>query len=165
MNSLLTAEVRSWNGREVTYTAPEELGRASIRYFAHAIGDENPIYTDPDSAQRAGYEDVIAPPTLICETNQHMTGSRDDDGYLGHTWGLEVQGTRLIRGGNEYEFYQPVYPSDQITVTWRITDISERTTSHGLSMLIVPSEASYVNQRGERLARNRETLIYQELSP
>jgi hypothetical protein len=28
----------------VSYGALEELGRASIRYFALAIGDDNPLY-------------------------------------------------------------------------------------------------------------------------
>ena len=43
--SLLTDEVRALVGRTRTYTAPEPLGRASIRYFALAIGDDNPRRT------------------------------------------------------------------------------------------------------------------------
>ena len=39
--------------RRESYTAPEELGRASIRYFALAIGDYNPLYVDKRAAERA----------------------------------------------------------------------------------------------------------------
>ena len=46
IGALLTDELRGWIGREVSYTAREEIGRASIRYFALAIGDENPLYID-----------------------------------------------------------------------------------------------------------------------
>ena len=74
MGRLLTDAVRSQIGREASYTAPEELGRAAIRYFALAIGDDNPLRTDVEHARSAGYADVVAPPTLICESNQYMTG-------------------------------------------------------------------------------------------
>jgi hypothetical protein len=69
----------------------------------------------------------------------------------------------MIRGGHDYEFFRPVLPEDRISVTWRLEDISEHRSSRGGSMLIVISAATYSNQRGELLARNRETLIFQPL--
>ena len=160
---LLTDELRARIGETAQYTAPEELGRASIRYFALAIGDYNPLYVDRGEANRAGYRDVIAPPTLIAETNQYMIGPRNDEGYMGHGWGIEIPDTRLVRGGNEYEFFQPMHPDDVITATWEIVDATERTTSKGVDMLIVTSRATYTNQRGEKLMTNTETLIWTAL--
>lgn len=70
----------------------------------------------------------------------------------------------MIRGGHEYEFFRPMLPTDRLSVTWRLDDISERKSSRGgRSMLVVIASATYTNQRGEMLARNRETLIYQPL--
>jgi len=158
--TLLTDDIRALVGREVTYTAPEELGRAAIRYFATAVGDDNPLYTDAAYARRHGYDDVVAPPTLICETNQYAAVARDDEGYAGHSWHLELPNTRQVRGGNSYEFHQPVRPTDVITATWRISDVTERTTGSGADMLIVTSAASYLNQHGELLATNEETIIF-----
>ena len=51
---LLNDELRAWIGREVRYEAKEELGRASIRYFALAIDDENELYQNDAYAQQAG---------------------------------------------------------------------------------------------------------------
>jgi acyl dehydratase len=158
--TLLTHDIRALVGREVTYTAPEELGRAAIRYFATAVGDDNRLYTDAAYARQHGYDDVIAPPTLICETNQYAAVARDDEGHAGHSWHLELPNTRQVRGGNSYEFHQPVRPTDRITATWRIRDVAERTTGGGADMLIVTSRASYTNQRGELLATNEETIIF-----
>lgn len=156
--------VRERVGSEVVYTAPEPLGAASIRYFALAIGDDNPLYTDRDAARAAGYDDVVAPPTLLAETNQYVTGlDRDDDGYRGHTWDLEIPGTRLIRGGNRYVFGAPAHPDTVVTATWRITDVVEKERRDGSVMLIVTSEATYTNQDGEHLLTDTETLIYQPL--
>ena len=161
--SLLTPELQSLVGRSATYHAPDEIGRAAIRYFAIAIGDTNPLYTDAEYARANGHEDVIAPPTYVVESNQYMTGLPDAEGYIGHSWGIEVPDTRTIRGGHEYEFFRHVYPTDRLTVHWKITDVSEKEMRDGRAMLLVDSEARYENQDGELLAINRETLIIQSL--
>jgi len=69
----------------------------------------------------------------------------------------------MLRGGHEYEFFQPAVPSDKISVTWRLEEMSERVSSRGAPMLIVVAAATVTNQNGELLARNRETLIYQPI--
>lgn len=43
---------------------PYEVSRSKIAEFADAIGDPNPVYRDAAAARRAGYPDVIAPPTF-----------------------------------------------------------------------------------------------------
>jgi acyl dehydratase len=163
--TLLTEGIAAQVGRTVTYTAPEPLGRAAFRYFARAVGDDAPLSTDLAAARAAGYRDVVAPPTFICETNQYVDGRADNDGYVGHSWDLPVEGARMIRGGHEYELFEPVHPDVVLTVTWRIDDIEEKTSSSGRSLLVVTSTAEYRDQHDTLLARNRETLIYQELAP
>lgn len=158
--SLLTDEIRALVGREVSYTAPEELGRAAIRYFATAVGDDNPLYTDSGYARAHGYDDVIAPPTLICETNQYAGLPADAEGYAGHSWRLELPNTRQVRGGNTYEFHQPVRPTDIVTATWQIAGVDERSTASGADMLIISSKATYTNQHHDLLATNEETIIF-----
>jgi acyl dehydratase len=152
VTGLLTPSLAARIGEEAVYTAPEPLGRASIRYFALATGD-----TDP--AHLAG---EVAPPTLICETNQYASRPRDADGYAGHGWGLEVPGTRLVRGGNAYRFERPIGPDDIVTATWRLAGMHERVTGSGKRMLVVTSTATYTDQDGRLLATNEETLIYVE---
>jgi len=162
--TLLNESLRRRIGETAAYTAPEPLGRAAIRYFALAVGDDNPLYTDDAAAAEAGLDDVVAPPTMICETNQYVAGRpADAEGYLGHSWHLEVPGTRLVRGGNAYTFHRHVRPTDVVTATWRIADMVERTTGSGQAMLSVLSEASYANQHGDLLAENLETLVFVEL--
>jgi acyl dehydratase len=148
-------------GETRTYVAPEPIGAAAFRYFSQAVGDDNPLYYDEDFARAAGYASVIAPPTLVCETNQYAGVPPNEFGYAGHDWGIHIDGTRLLRGGNSYEFFEPVKPSDVLTVTWKIVDVSERTSSSGSPLLIINSEAEYHNQDGHLLVRNQETLIIQ----
>lgn len=163
--SLLTAELRAMVGRTQTYTAPEPLGRASIRYFARAVGDDNPLYLDDEFARQHGYDGVIAPPSLICETGQYCDLPRGEDGYAGHAWAIEVPGTRAVRGGNSYEFHRPVRPDDVVTARWEIIDLAERTTGTGAPMLVVTSAARYLDASGELLCTNTETIIYVGSTP
>lgn len=152
--SLLTDELRALVGRTATYTAPEALGRASIRYFALATGDDNPAHLAGD----------VAPPTLVCETNQLVNLPRDANGFAGHGWDVHVPGTREVRGGNSYRFHRPVRPDDVITVRWEVTDVTERTTGSGAGMVVVTSTATYTNHLGDLLVENEETLIYVEVA-
>ena len=157
--------IRAMVGQQVAYSAPEPLGRAAIRYFAEAIGDDNPLYTDAAYARAHGYDDVIAPPTLLMETNQYVPGrARDEAGYKGHQWDLPVTGCRQIRGGNSYEFAAPVHPDDVVTATWEITSVDEKAGRDGRRMLLVGSQATFTRANGDLLAVDRETIIFQELS-
>jgi MaoC dehydratase-like protein len=151
--ALLTEELKGWIGREAHYPAREELGRASIRYFALAIGDDNPLYADGG----------IAPPTLICETCQYANQAPNADGYIGHEWHLPVPNTRLVRAGNDYEFMRPVLPTDRISVTWTLESIVEKPSSRGGTQLFVSSVARYRDAKGGIVAINRETNVVQPL--
>jgi hypothetical protein len=158
--SLLTPEVEALVGTKRVYTAPEAFGAVAGRYFGLAIGDLNPLYADADYARAQGLAGVTAPLTLICETNQYAALPMDNEGYAGHTWGLEIPGTRQVRGGNSYTFHRRIRPDDVVTATWRITSAIEKVTGSGSAMLVIGSTATYANQDGELLAENAETLIF-----
>lgn len=161
--TLLTEEIRALVGRRRVYTAPEELGAAACRYFGLAIGDDNPLYSDAGYARAQGLAGVTAPPTLICETNQYAGLPISPDGDGGHNWGIEIAGTRKVRGGNSYVFHRRIRPDDVITATWEITDATEKTTRSGAEMLIITSRAAYTDQHDELLAENEETIIFVSL--
>ena len=163
MMTMLTDELKACIGREAHYPAREELGRASIRYFALAMGDDNPLYVDDAYAREAGHASLVAPPTLICETCQYAHRPPDADGYIGHEWHLPVPKSRMIRAGNDYEFMRPVLPTDRISVTWKLENIVERRSSRGGTQLFVDALATYRDVDGAIVATNRETIVYQPL--
>ena len=154
MTQLLTPDVRAALGSTYTYVAPEPLSRASIRYFALAIGADSVRWTDE------------APPTLICETAQ-LTGRAvpDRNSYLGHTWELPLPvRCAMFRGGNDYRFERPARFDDVITTTWTLTDATERRDRAGGSLLLVTAEARYT-AGDDLLATNTETMIFRPIGP
>ncbi len=144
-------------GQEAIFQAPDEMGRSSLRQYGLAIGDFNPLYSDREFAKAYGLPDVMAPPTLICDTWQYVDGDMDDRGdLLGRGPIRELEG---LRAGNEYEFFQPIHPDDVITAHWTVKDVYEKTGRTG-SIIFQVIETAFYNQREELLARNTETMFY-----
>jgi hypothetical protein len=161
--TLLTDDVRALLGQQRVYVAPEPIGAAAFRYFSIATGDDNSLYHDATYAREAGLFGVTAPPTLICETNQYANLPMEPGGYAGHSWDIDLPGTRQVRGGNSYTFHRRVRPEDVIVASWEISGIEEKTTRSGAAMLIISSRATYTDQHAELLAVNDETIIFVEL--
>ena len=149
-------------GREYAFTAPEEVGRASIRKFALAIDDLNPLYIDRAVAASGPYGDVVAPPTFVCETTQYYSGWIDGEG--GFTDRVKLPLGQPLRGANDYTFHRLLKPEEVITARWRIDDLYERQTRSGHILFLVMA-ISYTNQHGELLAENRETMFYRLDTP
>ena len=156
MASLLE-RLKATVGHEIVLRAPDEIGRSSLRQYALAIGDFNPIYSDREFAQINGLRDVMAPPTLICDTWQYVDSDMDERGdLLGRGPIRELEG---LRAGNEYEFFQPIHPDDVVTAHWTVKDVYEKTGSTG-SLVFQVIETTFYNQLEELLARNTETMFY-----
>jgi acyl dehydratase len=144
-------------GQKIVLQAPDEMGRSSLRQYALAIGDFNPLYSDVGFAQTHGLRDVMAPPTLICDTWQYVDSDMDDRGDLiGRGPIRELEG---LRAGNEYEFFQPIHPDDVISAHWTVKDVYEKTGRTG-SLVFQVIETTFYNQADELLARNTETMFY-----
>ena len=152
----LVAKLKRTIGREAVFQAPDAMGRPSFRQYALAIGDFNPVYTDSQAARAHGLRDVMAPPTLICDTWQYVEGDIDDQGrFVALGYELEAGG---LRAGNDYEFFQPVHPDDVVTARRQTKNVYEKTGRSG-SLVFWEVETRFFNQRGELLATNLETMF------
>ena len=152
----LIAKLRATIGKETVFQSPDEFGRSSFRQYALAIGDFNPLYTDRDFARYHGLSDVMAPPTLICDTWQFADSDIDDEG---RQIALKDElGMGGLRAGNAYEFFQPVHPGDVVTAKRKTQDVYEKTGRSG-RLLFWEVQTSYYNQRDELLATNVETMF------
>lgn len=94
---------QSFVGRTYPPTAPYEVGREKIREFAEAVGETNPVYTDPEAAKAFGHSDVIAPPTFVFAITFPAAGQIVEDPQLGLDYSRVVHGdqkfaySRLVR--------------------------------------------------------------------
>ena len=66
-----------------------------------------------------------------------------------------------LRAGNEYEFFQPVHPSDIVTLRRKVVKVWEKKGRTG-TLVFQQVKVTYHNQRNELLAVNNEVLCYRE---
>jgi len=128
-----------------------DVEKGAIRKFVEAIGDPDPIYRDEKAAQAAGFKTIVAPPTFLC------TFRAQELPDLKIVFGGRVR----LNGGNEYEYYKPVYAGDTITITAKYANVTERTGRTG-NMVFVFTDLTFTNQHGEVVAKGRNTGIMRE---
>jgi len=131
------------------FTADVEKGR--LKFFAKAIGETNPIYTDEAVARDAGYRSLPAPPTFT--TVLDMEGPE----FLPFLDLLNMDIARILHGSQEFEYIAPIYAGDCITATARIVDMFEK---KGGALEFVVMQQSYTNQDGELVAKSTNTLVH-----
>ena len=155
------AEFRDLIGKTRVFTSPDEVGTITIRRFAVAVGDTNRVYLDEDYASTTCHGGTIAPPTLLFELNHNVEEelSEEDGGHAHFLHMLPSFKPSFIRGGNSYEFYQPVRPNDKITVREEISRIYTKEAKSG-ELTFVVTKNTYSNQKGELLGVNWETWIF-----
>jgi len=108
---------QSFVGRSYPPTAPYEVGREKIREFAEAVGDPNPVYTDPAAAGALGHPDVIAPPTFAFAITYKAAGAVVSDPELGLDY------SRVVHGDQRFAYTRPVRAGDRLSVTSTIETI------------------------------------------
>lgn len=141
-------------GKEYPTTQAYEVGREKIKEFAIAIGDPNPIYTDEAEAKKAGYSDIIAPPTFLTVLNFRYSPQIVLDPELGLDY------SRVVHGNQEYEILRPIVPGDRLVATPRIGDIFARGKNEFFTI-----EAEIRTEAGELVARANGTIVSRGTAP
>jgi acyl dehydratase len=96
------------------------VGREKIREYALAVGETNPLHLDPEAAREAGFRDVVAPPMFCVVYCGPALGPALFDPELG------IDFTRLVHGGQEFEWGPLVVAGDEISTALSVKDISSR---------------------------------------
>lgn len=146
--------LQDWVGKEFSpFDMPVERGK--IREFANAIGDDNPIYSDPIYAAKSEFGNILAPPTFTA-TKAFWRPA----GVVSDLTGLDPR--FRLHGEEEYEYYQPVLAGDVLTCKSKIAKVYEKPGKRGGRMTFVVIEFTFYNQKGERTLLSRTTTVQTE---
>lgn len=125
--------------------------RGKIAEFATAIGDDNPIYRDPDYAATTPQGGIIAPPTLLrsflYEPPESIAALKVKD------WSF------IVHGEQEFDYLMPVLAGDILTAQDKILSIVEKESRRAGKLQIAVIETTFQNQRGETVQLARRTLV------
>ncbi|EMO9597392.1 MaoC family dehydratase [Pseudomonas aeruginosa] len=140
---------KSLIGRSLGVTTAEvEKGR--LRFFAKAIGETNPVYSDEAAAKAAGYKSLPVPPTfLFCLQGE----GRDLGEFLALLqWDLG----RILHAEQEFSYHKPAVAGDVLTFDTRVADVYEK---KGGALQFVVQDTRVTNQDGEHIADLRCSLV------
>jgi acyl dehydratase len=114
------------------YHGWDKVNAAMIRHWCEAMGDGNPIYTDPGAAREEGFDGIVAPPAMLQAWTmpgyggRHAPGS-DETEPMAMLQVLEKAGYPAVVAVNceqEYERYLEV--GDEIYHRSTIESVSEK---------------------------------------
>ena len=94
-----------------------EATRDNIRHYAHGIGDDNPLWCDPDYAVNTRFRGVVAPPSFL------FACSRIISGYVGG-----LPGVHAMWAGADWKWHLPIRRNDEITTEAWLKDLIEHST-------------------------------------
>lgn len=140
---------RKWIGHTLP-TVEFPVERSRLRFFASAIGETHPVYTDVQAAQAAGYRDLPAPPTfLFCA---------EMDGDLKMKWLSEagVPLMKVLHGEQSFTYHGQVCAGDTVRVTSRVEDIYDKKNG-ALEFVVLKTEA--VNGQGVLVAESSGVVV------
>jgi acyl dehydratase len=115
------------DGRIFESAKPLQVTSEMIADFCAAIGETNPLYTDPEAASAGPDRGLVAPPSLAA-----IFG--DGEYIFQHFPELD---TRRLLAGIDVEFLTPIRAGDSITTISQIKEIYEKTGRSGPMVFIV----------------------------
>jgi acyl dehydratase len=123
--------------------------RDAVNRFVDAIGEQDPIYRDPEAAKAAGYTEQVAPPTFITVIQIMTSGQVVLDQELGLDY------SRVVHGEQAYRYERPLVVGDVIRATPRLADIVTRRSNEFLTITSEVHDAA----TGDLVLTTRSTLI------
>ena len=148
--SLIPAEAYDMIGK-VTGTRSGVVFAKEAQRFAAAVGDLNPIYFEEEAAKAQGYKGIVAPPMFLAQVTQGVTriDNLNVDGLAagGNRRDVPLNVSRVMAGGEEIEFFEPIYPGDTISMETKVVSIEEKEGRSG-RFVIVTRASHCTNQDG-----------------
>jgi acyl dehydratase len=135
-------------GRVFGPGAPYEVSRVKIAEFADAIGESSPLCRDREAAVKAGYPDVIAPPTFAIIISMASAKVVQDDPGLGLDYSM------VVHGEQSFAHARPLHAGDVVVATSTVESIR---VAGGMSLLTTATDISTVD--GEHVCTAKSVIV------
>ncbi len=144
---------------------PVEAGH--VMTFARAVGDPNPVYADPEHAQRSEVGEIIAPPTFAIASAQF-----DPDYPLrptpGEAWygsgrgpGTVKEGAGGLHAEQHFVYHRPIRVGDVLNVRTYAGEPWEKSGRSG-RLLFTEQITEFRDQAGELVLTMRAVGVQRE---
>lgn len=118
-----------------------EATRDNIRHYAHGIGDDNPLWCDPDYAEKSRFGGITALPSFLFSTSRIISG------YVGG-----LPGVHAMWAGADWSWHAPIRRNDEIRTEAYLKDLISHDTRFAGRAIQQIYHVDFYNQRNELLA-------------
>ncbi|MCX4177755.1 MULTISPECIES: FAS1-like dehydratase domain-containing protein [Paraburkholderia] len=118
-----------------------EATRDNVRHYAHGIGDDNPLWCDPDYAATTRHGGLIALPSFLFATSRIVSG------YVGG-----LPGVHAMWSGADWNWHKHVRRNDVITTEAKLKDLIEHDTRFAGRAIQQIYHVDFYNQEGDLVA-------------
>ena len=118
-----------------------EATRDNIRHYAHGIGDDNPLWCDPDYAANTKYGGIIALPSFLFACDRIISG------YVGG-----LPGVHAMWAGANWSWHKPVRRNDEINTEAWLKDLILHDTQFSGRAVQQIYHVDFFDQDGDKLA-------------
>jgi acyl dehydratase len=140
---------KKWIGHELPPSVLP-IERSRLKFFAKAIGETDPVYTDTAAARDAGYPDLPAPPTFL------FAAELDSGAAFRLIEELQIPIAKLLHGEQSFTYHATACAGDTVTVRSTVSDIYDKKNG-ALEFIVKTSRA--VNQHDALVAELRTVLV------
>jgi acyl dehydratase len=118
-----------------------EATRDNIRHYAHGIGDDNPLWCDPDYAKTTRHGGIVALPSFLFATSRIVSG------YVGG-----LPGVHAMWAGADWTWHKHVHRNDEIKTEAWLKDLVEHQTRFAGRAIQQIYHVNFYNQHGDHVA-------------
>lgn len=137
-------ELRERIGVKIGATAEPwcyEATRDNIRHYAHGIGDDNPLWSDPEYAAKTQHGGIIALPSFLFATSRIVSG------YVGG-----LPGVHAMWSGADWTWHKTVKRNDTISTEAHLKNLIEHQTRFAGRAVQQIYHVDFFNQDGDKVA-------------
>ena len=132
-------EARELIGIELRRTGQQwntEASPDAVRHFCWGLGDDNPLFTDPDYGANSPFGSGLAPGCFLYTIDTTVVAPK-------------LRGIQWLYGGTDFEWYEPIRHRDRFTVSAKLLDAVEKAGGKAARFIIQTGETRYTNQHGQ----------------
>ena len=158
------AQLKAFEGRGVgAQDGPDEVNQAMIRHWVEAMGDQNPVYTDPEAAAKSVHGQVIAPAVMMQAWVMRGIAPRPSAGASAQDELMnlvESKGfTSVVATNCEQEYDRMLHLGDHLRNRTVIDSVSEeKATGLGVGHFIT-TRVEYETLAGEPVGRQMFRIL------
>lgn len=143
---------------EITFDLP--IREEKVKEFARAVGENNPVFYDPDAARELGLPGIVASPTFTV-TQIFEVPREEREARLG----ANLDYARVLHGEQEFAIKRLPYAGETLKGTMRISKDFEKEGKRGGSMRFVTYESKFTDDEGDEVLTAYYTLIQTAKDP